>query len=255
MRPFMIAILGGWAVLALSVGAALAAETDVTTATAKDGKVERRIVMIREDRDGPGMGPMGRVGPMGRMGPMGPMRRHDPQAMAKRLRDVLQLTPAQEPALQALLASMAPPPEAKSHHFERAKGPDGKPDMTTLPEDMARMRADMEKRRAEEASLTTPERLDRMMKRMSEDTARRQAAMSRHVEAVKQFYAALTPPQQKAFDALHQGMLEDGPMGPMSMPPHRDIRMMGALPPPPPPPLPPPPPQPPGPPPPPARAS
>ena len=44
-------------------------------------------------------------------------------------------------------------------------------------------------------NLPTPERLDRMSARMAE-----------HVAATKTFYAALTPDQQKAFDAMHQEM-------------------------------------------------
>jgi Spy/CpxP family protein refolding chaperone len=37
--------------------------------------------------------------------------------------------------------------------------------------------------------------------------AQRQQRFARHADAVKRFYAALTPAQQKAFDAMHQGMM------------------------------------------------
>lgn len=94
------------------------------------------------------------------------MRRPDPEAQAQRLRDVLQLTPAQEPALKAFLASQKPPappaPEA------RAK------------------------------ALTTPERLDRQRARLAE----RLAEFDRRAAATRTFYAQLTPAQKKAFDAL-----------------------------------------------------
>lgn len=48
------------------------------------------------------------------------------------------------------------------------------------------------------AQLTTPQRIDRMR----ELRAARDAEMDRRAEATKTFYAALTPGQQKAFDAL-----------------------------------------------------
>jgi hypothetical protein len=89
---------------------------------------------------------------------------------AQRLRDALQLRPDQEPALQALIASMRP------------KG------------DMARMREEHEADR----NLPTPQRLDRMQAHMAEHEAR----FREHAEAIKRFYAQLTPTQQKAFDAL-----------------------------------------------------
>lgn len=94
------------------------------------------------------------------------LRRPDPEAQAQRLRDVLQLTPAQEPALKAFIASQKPPappaPEARSK------------------------------------ALTTPERLDRQRARLAE----RLAEFDRRAAATRTFYAQLTPSQKKAFDAL-----------------------------------------------------
>ena len=49
-----------------------------------------------------------------------------------------------------------------------------------------------------QAALTTPERLDRMARRMGE----KQAELQHRADAVKRFYAALDPRQQKTFDAL-----------------------------------------------------
>lgn len=106
--------------------------------------------------------------------PAGMKREHDPAAHAQRLRDTLKLTPAQEPALQAFLAA---------HEQHRAERKDRRGDREAM------------------ANLTTPQRLDMMGQRMIE----RQQAFARHAEAVKRFYAQLTPEQQKAFDAMHQG--------------------------------------------------
>jgi hypothetical protein len=94
------------------------------------------------------------------------LKRPDPEVRAQRLRDVLQLTPAQEPALKAFLASRKPPapPAAEA----RAK------------------------------ALTTPDRLDRQRARLME----RLAEFDRRAAATRTFYAQLSPSQKKAFDAL-----------------------------------------------------
>jgi len=116
---------------------------------------------------GPGMG-MG----MGMGGMHGPM---DPAKHAQHMRDVLQLRPEQEGALKAFLAAMtppAPPAEGAAAH---------------KPMDMPK---------------TTPERLAMMEKMMAEH----QAAFKKRHDAIRAFYGQLTPSQQKAFDALHQGM-------------------------------------------------
>jgi hypothetical protein len=102
----------------------------------------------------------------------------DPAKMPEHLRAVLQLRPDQEPALNTFVAALQP-----------------------TPDEMQRRRAE----RAEMRGLTTPQRLDRMQARQAE----RQAAFARRADAIKRFYAQLTPAQQKAFDAL--------PMGPGGM--------------------------------------
>jgi hypothetical protein len=75
----------------------------------------------------------------------------------------------------------------------------------------------------EQHHLTTPERLDRMQAHMAENVA----AFQRHAAAVKALYAALSPAQQRTFDALarlqfmhlmhggfhHEGMGMHGGMG------------------------------------------
>lgn len=113
----------------------------------------------------------------------------DPAQMAERraqrLRDTLQLRPDQEPALRALTAALQPPPGEREH---------------------------MREERQAMAQLTTPQRLDRMGQRMNEHAAR----FRQHADAIKRFYAQLTPAQQKAFDAMpmmgmgdHEGMHGD----------------------------------------------
>lgn len=68
---------------------------------------------------------------------------------------------------------------------------------------------------------TTPERLEAM--------ARHEAEMRAHHDQMRQamakFYAALSPEQQKVFDALHRLKGHGGPGGPMMM--HRQGMMMG----------------------------
>lgn len=265
MSPIQSAFFGGAAVLALSAGAAFAAAD-----TAPAVRTEKRVVIVQNENGhtttydsavdkGPppmmhGAMPMGH----GDGDHMMIMRRHgDPQQMAKHLRDVLQLTPQQEPALQALLGSMhppAPPPGGERHmKVEIARGPDGKIDTAKIREQAEKWRAEAEKKHTEEASLTTPQRLDRMVQHMTERDRQREAEVQAHADAVKRFYAALTPGQQKAFDALHHGGM--GHMGGMMMHggPERRVEMMrfGQAPMPPMPPHPPMPPEPPLPPPPP----
>jgi hypothetical protein len=146
-------------------------------------------------------------------GPGGDMHHHSdgPERMARRLRDVLQLTPAQEPALQAFLAAMHPPRQGPQGGPPPADPAARKAEMDKRMAEMKARRDEMEKRHAAEAALTTPQHLDEMAKHMQDQMARRQAEMQARIAAIKQFYAALTPAQQKAFDALHGGMM--GGMG------------------------------------------
>ncbi len=133
---------------------------------------------------------MGGPGGPGMHGPgrgmRGPM---DPAKHAQHMRDVLQLRSDQEGALKAFLAAMAPP--ARPAAGAAAPAP-----------------MDMPK--------TTPERLAMMEKMMAEH----QAAFKKRHDAIRAFYGQLTPSQQKAFDALHEGM---GGMGGMH---GRGMRMM-----------------------------
>jgi protein CpxP len=110
-----------------------------------------------------------RAGP----GSMNPAERAEHRA--ERLRDILQLRPNQEPALDDLMKALTPPEGARE-----------------------RMRA----ARQEMRDLPTPARLDKQREHM----LRRQQEFDRRAMAIKKFYAQLTPAQQKAFDAL-------GPMG------------------------------------------
>jgi thiol:disulfide interchange protein len=94
------------------------------------------------------------------------------------LKEKLKLTPAQEPAWSSFASAQQPP--------ARAPGAE----------------------RADFGQLTTPERLDRMQARQAERNAR----FARRADATRGFYAALTPEQQKTFDA--ESMPRFGPRGP-----------------------------------------
>ena len=101
------------------------------------------------------------------------------EARAKALHDVLNLRPDQEAAFQAFQAAMAPTPHGDRQHMDHAAGP-----------------------------LTTPQRLDRMADMM----AKHEAKFRQRAEAIKTFYAVLSPEQQRAFDALPMmGLDRHGP--------------------------------------------
>jgi hypothetical protein len=103
---------------------------------------------------------------------------------AQRLNDILQLTPAQQPALQTFLAAMKP---AEHDHTGARDGDHGD-------------RGGAGGQQAEH--LTAPQRMDRMLARFDKMRTQLQA----RADATKAFYAQLSPTQQKAFDDL-------GPMG------------------------------------------
>ena len=108
----------------------------------------------------------------------------DPARMAAHLRAALQLRPDQDGALQAFVASMQPP--AGDRH--------------------ATMQAEHEAM----AARSTPDKLDHMIARGREHLAE----LEKRAAAVKAFYAALNPAQQKAFDVLAETHMR-GMMGHM----------------------------------------
>ena len=163
---FRAALVAGCAAFGLA-GLALAAPQPPAAPDAP--KVEKRVFVMRGD--GPRHGP-------------GRFHHRDPEKHAQHLRDVLQLTSAQEPALQAFIEGTKP--EMK---WERREKPDG------------------DTPKAEPRPLTTPERLDKQAEMM----AKHRAAFEKRAAAIKAFYAQLTPSQRKAFDALH--MDGRGPRG------------------------------------------
>jgi len=87
------------------------------------------------------------------------------------LHDALKLTAEQEPAWKKLMDSEQP----------RAAAQGGQPEDWT--------------------KLNAPERAEKML----ELSKVRQAQMAEHVAALKTFYAALTPEQQKTFEDFHTG--------------------------------------------------
>jgi hypothetical protein len=124
---------------------------------------------------------MGAGGPMHHgMGHPG-MGMMDPAKMQARvekhqavLKAMLKLTPAQEGAWTSFTAALKPPTQMT---------PRQRPDP------------------AEIAKLTTPERIDKMKSLQTQRQSEMNAAMDKRAEATKAFYAALTPEQQKVFDA------------------------------------------------------
>ena len=113
------------------------------------------------------------------------MGRHDPAKMqayvAKRQAEMkakLKITTAQETAWATYTASMQPPARR-----------DDRP--TT-------------EQRAEFDKLTTPQRIDKMREMRTQRMTGMAAAMDKHGEATKTFYAVLSPEQQKLFDAEHK---------------------------------------------------
>jgi len=103
------------------------------------------------------------------------MQEHRAKRLAA-LKEKLKLTSAQESAWATFASASQPPAGARPQRMDRA----------------------------EFAKLTTPERLERMQARQAERSAR----FAKRAEATKTFYAALTPEQQKTFDAetVHAGM-------------------------------------------------
>jgi hypothetical protein len=107
------------------------------------------------------------------------MRRSPPSAAehAARLRDLLQLKPAQEPALTAYVSAL-------ENAREGMIGGAGAMMSGAAPQ-------------------TTPERLARMQQLM----AQHQSAVTSAIEATRRFYDQLDPAQKRAFDALPPMML------------------------------------------------
>ncbi len=129
------------------------------------------------------------------------MGRHDPAKMqawiAQRqaeLKAQLKITPAQEGAWTAYTAAMQPP----------AHGARPTPEQ-----------------RAEFDKLSTPERIDKMRALRTQRMAEMAAAMDQRGEATKTFYAALSPEQQKTFDAEHKKRGPHGDRGHHEGPAHR----------------------------------
>lgn len=92
------------------------------------------------------------------------------------LHDKLKLTPQQEPAWKAFTEATKPQHDQKMHP--------AKADRQAM------------------AAMSAPARMEKMLERSKE----RLAAMQQHLDALKSFYAVLTPEQQKIFDASHQDM-------------------------------------------------
>lgn len=134
----------------------------------------------------------GMMGSEGHGGPRGGMHSERMEQMAARhleaLKAKLKLTPAQEGAWSSFAAAMKPPAGMMAN----------RPD------------------RAELDKLSTPERVDRMRALRKQHHTEMEAAADKRDEAIKTFYATLTPEQKKTFDAEHarMGQHERGGKGP-----------------------------------------
>ena len=113
------------------------------------------------------------------------MGRHDPAKMqaymAKRQADMkakLKITPAQEGAWTAFTAAMQPTSDGGARPGTE--------------------------QRAELDKLTTPQRIDKMREIRSQRMTEMTALMDKRGDAAKAFYAALSPEQQKVFDAEYK---------------------------------------------------
>jgi hypothetical protein len=120
--------------------------------------------MHGQGMDQPGMGGMGHMDPAKMQAMMD--KRH------AALKAELKLTPAQEPAWAAFMEAHKAP-----------AGKMGKPEMPDM------------------SKLTTPERIDKMKELRARRMSEMAAEMDKRGAATKVFYAALTPEQQKLFDA------------------------------------------------------
>jgi hypothetical protein len=122
--------------------------------------------------------------------------------MGRAMKAILQLRPDQESAFAAFEAAMTPSGHDRGDRSGKRSGPGA-------------------------GTLTTPQRVDLGIERMQ---AHLEKARARGA-AVKTFYAALTPEQQRAFDALarmHGPMHEGrGRMGAMGAGPHGPPDPMG----------------------------
>ena len=131
-----------------------------------------------QDASGPPPGGPG----MHHHGQMDPAKRQEMMAKhAAALKAKLNLAATQEGAWSTYMEAMQPSPAM-------AASMDGK---------------NREKKHAEWAALTTPQRIDKMKEMKSQ----RDAEMAKRGDATKTFYAALSPAQQKVFDAnsMRQG--------------------------------------------------
>ena len=169
---------------------AAAGAVALAQAPAPPGPAARADRQDRVDRgDRPGM----------RMDRGGPERR-DPAA---HLRAILQLKPAQEPALTAFLASMKPPEGGMMRiSMDRRGGPAGAPGAAAPPA----------------PPRTTPERLALAEKALADHTA----IMRGRLDATRKFYDQLDAGQKRAFDELGP-MMMGGQMGHMG--PAMKVRM------------------------------
>jgi hypothetical protein len=119
------------------------------------------------------------------------MNEHHGKRLAE-LKTNLQLSPGQDSAWAAFSAAMQPPANLMGQRSA-----------------MRQHYADLEK-------LSTPERIDKMRALRTERMNRMNTEWSQREDAAKVFYATLTAPQKKVFDAAHLRLLRQH-AGPRAM--------------------------------------
>lgn len=121
----------------------------------------------------------GMMGQGGRHGKMDTVKMETMVAQrADALKAQLKLSPEQQPAWNSFVAAM-------------------KPDAKAMPKHPTREELD---------KLSTPERIDKMRTLRDQQHADMAAAMDKHDQATKTFYATLNAEQKKTFDAQHMRM-------------------------------------------------
>jgi hypothetical protein len=111
-----------------------------------------------------------------------------PADQSDRLRQMLDLTPDQEGALQAFVAAATPRPGEADQMRDQAR---------------------------RDASLPTPERVDRIVAHYDQMRAK----LAAWAQATKAFYAQLSPDQKRVFDNLPPSLPPQGGAGPRPAPP------------------------------------
>lgn len=175
------------------------------SAAALAGSLTLSLASVASAQNAPPPPPQGAPGGQAHHWDPAQMRAHMEERRQHRqqlMHDALGIRPDQEAAWQAFVASRQPPEGERGPGMRHRDGAEGGPP-------------------GQHEALTTPQRLDRLQARMAE----RQQHMAQRIDAIRRFYAALDPRQQKSFDALSH--MERGGTGGFGHRHHGDMGGMG----------------------------